>query len=715
MPTNNQLETTLIGAPNTGKTSLFNYLTGEQNVVGNWDGVTVNLAKSSFSYLGQKIIVNDLPGCYSLVASNQMTLEEKLVCEYLSESRQEIFVNVVNLENLTRDLYLTLQLLEQDCNLLIAININNNNNNLAVNLAVKLRKLLGCQVICCNVATGFGVDKLKQAILNQANFIQNKQANFKIYHRYISEQIIEVFNKYMDSYKISIGVLIRYLEGDVLAKQLLQDHKNIDLFFIDNCVLEQQWDVFFATQRHEFIKKYFLSIIKNDNKNKNAINNNKILTIKLIDILDTILLHKYLGLPIFCGVIYVLFFLITKVIELTQCYFGGVLEFTIIKSVTKLFTIYNIPNWLVTIFNDGILIGIITLFNFIPALFVMYVSLFILENSGYIARAIVLIDKLMGFLGLSGKSLVPMIIGFGCNVPAILGARVIEQKRDRIITVLMTPFMSCNARLAVYSVFATAFFKSDQGNIIFYLYLIGILSAILTGVLLRKILPGPRTNLIMSLPSYKIPAFKIILQRSISRVKKFLTHASVSVIGMCVGIATLKNLNLLNYNLISCTWFKYFMAIFKPMGIAADNWQAVASLFSGLVAKEAIIGSLNSFYHINGKETYGMLYDKFGSLEAAFAYLLFILLCFPCVSVIASIAKELNTKWAVFSVIWTTSMAYIVAIFYYQIATFNEHPQYSIILLLSIIAIMLLVVMVIKIIIKTNKVLEIKAIPIALE
>ena len=722
MSINSSFQVTLIGTPNTGKTSLFNYLTGEQHIVGNWDGVTVSLAKSSFSYLEHKIIVNDLPGCYSLVASNQMTLEEKLVCEYLNELRPEIFINVINLENLTRDLYLTLQLLEQNCNLLIAININNNDINLAAKLAVKLRELLGCQVVCCNVVTGFGINALKVAILDQTNFIKNRQANFsdfQVYHHYIPAPIIEAFNKYVNSNsnnsntKTSIGILIRYLEGDVLAKQLLHLHQNIDLFFVDNCIVEQPWDIIFARQRHGFIKKYFIDSVRNDAQNNK--DNNKILKSKLIDALDTVVLHKYFGLPIFFGVIYGLFFLITKIINLTQYYFGVVLEFAVIKSITTLFVICDAPNWLITIFNDGVAIGIITLFNFIPALLVMYISLFVLENSGYIARAVVLIDKVMGFLGLSGKSLVPMIIGFGCNVPAILGARVIEQKRDKIITVLMTPFMSCNARLAVYSVFATAFFKSEHGNIIFYLYLIGILSAILTGFLLQQVLSGSRTNLIMSLPSYKMPALNIILKRSVGRVKKFLIHASVSVIGMCTGIAILKNLNWLRYGVIECTWFKYFMAIFKPMGIAADNWQAVASLFSGLVAKEAIIGSLNSFYRVDGNEIYGILYAKFGNLEAAFAYLLFVLLCFPCVSVITSIAKELNIRWAIFSAIWTTGMAYMVAVFYYQIATFNEYPEYSIKLLLTMITVVLIVFTVIKVIIKVNKNQKTKTIAIALE
>lgn len=660
----------LIGVPNVGKTSLFNALTGSQNLVGNWDGVTVDLATGSFDYLDTTLTIIDLPGCYSLICSEYMAADEQLVCRYLHDLKQEnqvIYINVISLDNLSRDLYLSLQLLEQHYKLLIVINISDNKDH---GIALKLKHLLQCQVICCNANNGFGIENLKKAILTQDENI----INTPIYYNYIPQGIIQEFN----TYPVTNGLLIRYLEGDILAKEVLK-RQNVNVSLVNNCVAINQWDVFFARQRHEFIKKHF---VKSNKKN---------------NLLDQIMLHKYFGLPIFGIIIYLMFLLIINIINYSQYYCDLLINNNIIQPISNGLVNLNFPKWLLAIFNDGIAVGLITIINFIPALLVMHMCLFILENSGYIARIMVLIDKLMGFLGLSGKSLVPMIIGFSCNVPAIISARTIDQKRDRIITILMTPFMSCNARLAVYSIFATAFFNSNSVNIIFYLYIIGILSAIVTGLLLQTILPGSRSNLIINLPEYKLPSLLIIIKKSINRVKRFLTDASVSVIGACILISGLKFFNLLNYNL-----FKYIAIIFKPMGITENNWQALASLFSGIIAKEAIIGSLNSFYHINGTEIYGTICSKFGSQEAAFAYLLFILLCFPCVSVITSIAKELNTKWAIFSAIWSTSMAYVVSVFYYQIATFNQHAEYSVKLLSIMMVLILSVFIIIKILFKFN-------------
>ena len=280
----------------------------------------------------------------------------------------------------------------------------------------------------------------------------------------------------------------------------------------------------------------------------------------------------------------------------------------------------------------------------------------------------------------------------------------------------MTPFMSCNARLVVYSIFATAFFTShNNSNVIFYLYIIGILSAIVTGFLLQKTLSGARTNLIMHLPAYKIPSIVAIIRRAINRVKSFLINSSSAIIGTCTVISVLRAFNLLQSNLIENSWFKSIMMVFKPMGISLENWQAVAGLLSGFVAKEAIISSLNAFYHTNGQEIHGVLHTKFGCSEAAFAYLLFILLCFPCVSVITSIAKELNTKWAIFSAIWTTTVGYMVAVIYYQIATFKQHPQYSIEILLMMVVTILCMLSIIKIMFRSaQKIKDNSIIPITL-
>lgn len=705
-----KIQITLIGTPNSGKTSLFNYLADEHNMVGNWDGVTLDISKSNFNYLDYTIDVNDLPGCYSLVVSSQMSLEEKLVCEYFNELKKDIFINVISAETLTRDLYLTLQLLEQNCNTIIALNIHDSKNFKHFDkkyhkLAVHLQNILNCKVVCCNAITGFGVRELQDVIIEQANCFPKQQNNDLILQKYIPQQVLKDFYQYIGpGFFKSVGELIRFLEDDIIIKEL---YKNIDLSLMlvpaSDCAALKQWDIFFASNRHQFIKQNFI------------VKTNDLLQCDLTNVvhwIDKIILHKYFGLPIFGFVIYLMFFCVTEIGNLSQNGLDFIITKGLINSINKLLNFFGCPDWLFSIFNNGIAVGLSTLLHFVPALLTMYACLFILENSGYIARAVFLIDRLMGVLGLSGKSLVPMIIGFGCNVPAILSAKVIEQKRDKIITILMTPFMSCNARLVTYSVFATAFFESNQGNIIFYLYFIGIISAIFTGFLLQNILFGSRTNLIMELPKYSIPPLRLILKKSIYRVKKFLMNSGLVIIIVCTIIAGLKNISLLQYDLLNCTFFKYIMLIFKPMGILESNWPAVAGLFSGLIAKEVIIGSLNAFYNANNQEILGVLYTQFGSQKAAFAYLLFVLLSFPCVSVVASIAKELNIRWAIFSVFWTTGLAYVVSVFYYQIVTFNEHPLYSIKLLLQILSILLITLFIVKVKFNAIKMQDSKMIPI---
>ena len=690
---------TLIGTPNVGKTSLFNYLTGEENLVANWDGVTTGLAKSTFKHLENVITINDLPGCYSLVITEQMSLEEKFVCEYINNySQKDLFINLISIDNLSRDLYITLQLLEQGCDLIIVLNIHDSeiNNDFYKKyqyLVTQLQNTLDCYVVCGNVITGFGMNDLKNIILNRLNNFIPKQPNILVLQKYIPFEILKNLQQYVETRSASsIGELIRFLEGDITKKDLQENIKMLSLVEPDSCSNLQQWDVFLASKRHNFIKNNFTAKLKKQYKFN---------VTYIARAIDNIALHKYFGLPIFCTVIYLMFFCVIQVGSFAQNYFDLIATTFFINPINSLLKLLFLPNWLLSILNDGLLVGMATLFKFIPILFFMHACLFVLENSGYIARAVFLVDRLMRFLGLSGKSLIPMIIGFGCNVPAILGARVIEQRRDRIITILMTPFMSCNARLVTYSVFATAFFSSNQGNIIFYLYVIGIISAICTGFLLQHILSGSTSNLIMELPNYSIPSLKLIFRKSFYKVKRFLKDSSLIIILVCIVIAGSKNINFLNNNVLNHVFFKYVMPIFKPMGIVENNWPAVVGLFSGLMAKEVIIGSLNAFYNSNNQNMLvGSLSAQFGNYKAAFAYLLFVLLSFPCVSVIAAIARELNAKWAIFCIIWTTVLAYVVAVFYYQIATFHEHQIDSIKLLSQIVAFLLITLLIIKI--KTN-------------
>jgi ferrous iron transport protein B len=401
------------------------------------------------------------------------------------------------------------------------------------------------------------------------------------------------------------------------------------------------------------------------------------------------------------------------------------------------------PMWLIALLANGIGKGINTTLTFIPVIGSMFLFLALLEDSGYMARAAFVIDRFMRALGLPGKAFVPMIVGFGCNVPAVMGARTLENKRDRILTIMMTPFMSCGARLAIFAVFTTAFFPVGGQNIVFALYLIGISMAILTGFLLRStLLKGDPSPLVMELPQYHMPRMKTLLLHAWQRLKGFVYRAGCLIVPICVLLGALNALNLdgtLNtgegdtHSLLSMVG-RFVTPLFAPMGIHADNWPATVGLVTGVLAKEVVIGTLNTLYSQMGQVAgvlhgadgfqlwtglsqavqsipqnfgkissvfanpmlaqapistlnqgvYGVMYQRFDGQIGAFAYLLFVLLYFPCISTMAVMMRELHRGWSLFSGIWMTGVAYGTAVTFYQAATFLRHPLSSSVWILSI-------------------------------
>ncbi|PCH56780.1 MAG: ferrous iron transporter B, partial [Legionellales bacterium] len=351
--------------------------------------------------------------------------------------------------------------------------------------------------------------------------------------------------------------------------------------------------------------------------------------------------------------------------------FGGYLEATCIDPINRAIIIglQNIStnNAIVV---DGLGRGIATMLSFIPVLMCAFVAIAALEHSGYIARAERVVHSLVNKFGLSGKSLITIIIGFGCNVPAILNTKHLNTRQERIQAALMSPFMSCSARLAIYTVFTAAFFPVNGLNIIFSLYLAGILVAVLTGIMLRgnqKDLPQIATsNSNNKLPEYNLPNMYNILRSSWRRTRHFLNKAGKIIVPFCIIIACLNNTAVDTEHSVLAKIGKSITPIFQPMGLTQDNWQASVALLTGVLAKEALVGTLGSLYDAPEGTIETALADRFTSKAAAFAYLLFVLLYFPCISVITAISKELNKKWAAFSVVWTTGVAYIAATVFYQ-------------------------------------------------
>lgn len=394
--------------------------------------------------------------------------------------------------------------------------------------------------------------------------------------------------------------------------------------------------------------------------------------------LDKIVLHPLFGMPILFLLMYLAFGITVYVGGSIQTFFSTILQYLFIDKPAELLHFIQAPPWGKTLFIEGLGMGLVTTFSFIPVIGGMFFCLSFLETSGYMARAAFVMDKTMKRIGLSGKSFIPMILGFGCNVPAILATRTLKCKKQRILTILMTPFMSCGARLAIYALFVSAFFKDQGHHIIFSLYCIGILMALLTGfVLTHTLLISEKAESNLELPAYRFPGFKTMWRIAKHRTLTFVVKAGLIIIPLCILISSLSCFKMNGNQSFLVEIGQFCTPILEPIGIQETNWPALVGLMTGVIAKEVVVGTLTALYA--GAEGIGNLATHFPSGLSAYAYLLFVLLYFPCVSVLATIARELNVAWALFSAVWTTGMAYFVAVLFYQTATFADHPLQSLI------------------------------------
>lgn len=684
-----RLKVGLIGNPNCGKTTLFNALTGSRQRVGNWPGVTVERKSGLFKEYGQEVEIIDLPGIYSLsIFPDSEAIDEKIAAEYILSDQADIIVNVIDANNLERNLYLTSQLLELDIPLVAAVNMVDVAEKHGITIEQEqLTKQLGCKVVKLVSNKKQGVKALKAAIV--ATYSESKQQEQKSVAQQLSLRDFRGFHSKMVSYpsllnvtlsrltqqiittvgnnKHSYFLAVRLLEGDVLAKQKLSpaitEFANSKQREISS-KLGEDIDVLIADARYGAIHNLVAGALKKSKTARQTVTN----------AIDRIALNRILGLPVFLLVMYLMFLFAVGVGGKLQGFFqqggdavfGHGFHFLLLKM--------GFPWWLITMLTSGIGKGITTTITFIPVLAGMFLFLALLEDSGYMARAGFVVDRLMQAIGLPGKSFVPMLVGFGCNVPAIMTARTLRNNHERILTIIMTPFMSCGARLAVYAIFTAAFFPKNGQNVVFSLYLIGISVAVLSGVLFRKtILRGEKTSLVTELPTYHLPTIREVALQTWCRLTSFIVKAGKIIVPVCLVISMLNSFNINNNSLLA-TIGKTITPVFKPMGIKQDNWPATVGLLTGVMAKEVVVGALNTLYaspvrlHESRNSIYGNMYKKFNGPLAAFAYLLFVLLYFPCVPTLVMIFRELNWRWAVFSMVWNTGVAYLIATAFYQLA-----------------------------------------------
>jgi ferrous iron transport protein B len=677
----------LIGNPNCGKSTLFNDLTGSEQQIGNWPGVTVERKSGFCNVVDSKVEIVDLPGIYNLSVSDiDSAIDEKIAAEYLLTANPDLIVNVIDASNLERSLYLTTQLLELSIPIVIALNMVDVAKRRHMKIsATKLAKQLDCQVLEIVANRSVGIDELKFTIANISP--TTKTPSLINYPKIITNAVNSISTK-IDN-KNSLFLAMRLLEEDYLAKQKVDTEiQNLTANYKKEIVATEyeDIDILVADARYGFIHNIATSVSEK-----------KSIPDKFTTILDKIVLHRLLGIPIFLGVMYLMFYFAIVLGGYLQNICQKWSEIIFIDKFYALLQSLHWPNLLITILTAGLGRGINTTITFIPVLAAMFFFLALLENSGYIARANFVMDRLMRALGLPGKSFIPLLIGFGCNVPAILATRTLESQRDRTLTIIMSPFMSCGARLAIYAIFTAAFFPVNGQNVVFSLYIIGVLIALLTGFILRKtLLPGEHSYLITELPTYHIPRIRDILWQTWIRLRSFIKKAGHIIIPLCM-ILSILNLPLhMNQQTHSKSMLTYIgekiTPALKPIGINSDNWPAAVGLVTGIMAKEVVVATLNTLYtqdmltqtpkvqniDIQKSTIYGQMYKKFASKMSAFAYLLFVLLYFPCIPTLVMIWNELNWRWAVFSLCWNTGIAYSVAALFYQTENFAANPVYAI-------------------------------------
>ncbi len=592
----------VVGNPNCGKTTLFNALTGARQHVGNWPGVTVEKKTGEYTFDHKIIELVDLPGTYSLeAADDHVSLDEKVARDYVASKQADLIINIVDASNLERNLYLTSQLIEMRVPMILALNMMDAVKQRGIKIDVDfLAQTLGCPVIPITASIKGGIDALMTAINSAA--ITKPIPTAKISYTPELEQAIEDISPLLieiaQQHPCELRWLaVRLLEDDTLAKQIAGSALLPTVAQLQRRVeaeTDDEIDILAADARYGFVNELTTGAVCKLNE----------VTRHTTDKIDSIVLNRFLGIPVFLLVMYAMFMFTINIGSAFVDFFDQAVGALLIDSLSLVLTNLNWPQWLIVLITNGVGGGIQVVATFIPIVGFLFMFLSALEDSGYMARAAFVMDRFMRMIGLPGKSFVPMIVGFGCNVPAIMATRTLESQRDRILTNLMNPFMSCGAGLPVYALFAAAFFPVGGQNLVFGLYLLGIAVAVLTGLIMRHTLfKGESAPFIMELPAYHMPTVRGVFIRTWDRLKSFLFNAGKVIVPM---VLVLNFLNALgtdgtfgqensNKSVLSEIG-RSLTPAFKPMGIEKDNWPATVGIFTGVLAKEAVVGTLDALY-----------------------------------------------------------------------------------------------------------------------
>lgn len=676
----------LIGNPNVGKTTVFNVLTGSRQTVGNWPGVTVEHKQGRYQFKGSEIEVIDLPGIYSLTAN---TLDEKVTRNYILTSRPDLLVNVVDAANLERNLYLTVQLLEMKVPVLVVLTMLDiaQQNGIEIDIG-HLQNHLGCSVVPLQIYQKKTEALLREKILealwqetfNTADITYDEVVENGLF-RLMPE--LNALENALSPHKRWLAVKI--LEQDEDFVKDLSDEQWNALNKVTKAIEKhraQQIKTILADDRYSFIHGLSKDVVKRKAGWQETFS----------DKIDGIVLNSFLGLPIFLAVMFIVFSLTIKASQPIVGIINSALGWLLVDKLGLLLGTLAMPAALTDFAAGGIGGGLVTIASFIPPIFFIFISLAWLEDSGYMARAAFVADKFMRRIGLPGKAFIPLLVGFGCTVPAIMATRTLENRRDRIMTSLLTPFMSCGAKLPVYTFLAMIFFPKKANLVVFGLYMTGIVLALLTGFLLKKTLfRSQPADFVMELPSYHLPTFNGIMMHAWHRLKDFILRAGKTILTVIAVIYLLQMITFPAKDSINTAAGneakrisvmemagKAITPVFEPMGISRNNWQASVALLSGLFAKEAIVGSLQSLYSgIDETSIEDTLKKRFPDTASGFAFLLFILLYSPCAAALTMLWNEHGKLWMGFAFGFLTLQAWLLATLFYQTAMFRVNPLQS--------------------------------------
>ena len=666
----------LVGNPNCGKTTLFNELTGAHQKVGNWPGVTVEKKSGTFSIDDEHFELIDLPGIYSL-EQDYLGLDEKIAREFLENGDIDLVINILDVSNLQRNLVLTQQLIETDLPMIVVLNMLDVASQQGVEVDDQgLAEKLGVPVAPMVASRGTGLEHLHELIVSRSDKLAT--------HGHLDSPAVSVPDQ----------LVKRYHRSEELTDGVMQ----------------------MTPVEHTLTEK-----------------------------IDAWVVNKWLGVPVFLLMMYLMFTIVINLgavfIDFFDILFGAIF----VDASRTMLEFASVPDWLIVLIADGLGGGIQLVATFIPVIGFLFLCLSVLEDSGYMSRAAFVVDRVMSNLGLPGNAFVPLIVGFGCNVPSVMATRSLGRDSDRLLTIAMAPFMSCGARLTVYALFAAAFFPSNGQNVVFLLYLLGIFMAVFTGWLFRKqIFQSETTPSFQEMPAYHIPVLRNILLTTWFRLRSFVFRAGKTIVLVVVALSFLNSIGSdgsfgnedSEASMLSVIG-KKVTPVFYPLGLKDENWAATVGLFTGLFAKEAVVGTLDALYSggdsddteldliasgtdalnsiaTNGIDMLDNLADPlglsigdvsdvelaaegqgvkqstlsnmaslFGSQFAAFCYLVFVLLYSPCVAVMGAIVKEAGWKWMTLVFGWTIGLGYFTATGIYQIGTFFEHPRFSLVWLLT--------------------------------